>query len=231
MKPEKLFDYLDGTLPAAEREELERNFATDSHLQRELSIARDMHKRMRGSREVLGASDAFLPPQSAALGRRVATAFAVLVLVNVGVGIAFIVGKHREKPPDLRMKEAAIRQQLLSSLQKTAEQAIPAPSFAGSEIILVAAAEKRGAIANSIILFAGQCGGSATKALPNEKTITVLVDIPSAREEEFRRSVAPLAEAMSFPPALEKKAASPGPRTFIQVRIGDARDFAAPPPR
>ena len=53
MNPEKLFDYLEGKLSETERVRLEEQLAADPQLQRELAIAREMHRRSRGSREVL----------------------------------------------------------------------------------------------------------------------------------------------------------------------------------
>ena len=85
MNPEKLFDYLDGNLPAREHAELEERLATDPQLQRELALAQEMHRRgRRGAREVLGESDELeVPPPSGKLGRRLAAAFALLVLVVI----------------------------------------------------------------------------------------------------------------------------------------------------
>src|SRR6266850_1528134 len=58
MNPDKLFDYLEGRLPATERAALEQRLMSDKQLQRELAVARQIHAGMRGdSREVL------LPPQ------------------------------------------------------------------------------------------------------------------------------------------------------------------------
>ena len=72
MNPEKLFDYLEGNLNAEERAQLEAQLASDPQLQRELDIAREMHRRARGSREVLGESEdlAMPPAPSGKLGRR-----------------------------------------------------------------------------------------------------------------------------------------------------------------
>ncbi len=66
MNPEKLFDYLEGNLPAEERAQLEEKLATDPQLQRELAIAREMHRRSRGSREVLGESENWISRPRAA---------------------------------------------------------------------------------------------------------------------------------------------------------------------
>jgi hypothetical protein len=225
MSPEKLFDYLEGSLPEEEHAELERKLATDPQLQRELAIAREMHRRSRGSREVLGESEEIDIPAapSGKLGRRLIAAFVLLVLVNVLVGIAFIIGRKKpENPADLRARELAIRQQLTASLQKTAETALPAPTLATEEIHLFAPASEREALANNVVMLATQCGGSAAKAPPDDTGITVLADIPASREDEFRQAVAPLASTnFSSPtPRAEKPAARE--RVNIYVRITQA---------
>jgi hypothetical protein len=219
MSPEKLFDYLEGNLPETERARLEERLATDPQLQRELAIAREMHRRSRGSREVLLESDdPEIPSPPKPLGRRVATAFAALVLLNVLVGIAFIIGKKGD-PGELRAREAATRQQVTDSLQKTAETSLPLPTI-GDDIHLPAAVDERERIADNVIMLAKQCGGSTAKAPPDDRRITVIVDLPSTRADEFRRSLAPLAPADYSPPPAET-AAAPDKRAIMQVRIGD----------
>jgi hypothetical protein len=225
MNPEKLFDYLEGNLSAAESAQLEEKLATDPQLQRELAIAREMHRRSPQSREVMGESqDLEIPsPESGKLGRRVAIAFILLVFLNVFVGIAFIIGKrHQGGQPDLRAKEAAMRKQLESSLAQTAEQAMPPPRLDADEIRLFAAAGDREAVANNVVLLANRCGGSATKALPDDTGITVLAEIPAEREEEFRRAIAPLGSAdFSSPAPGRGSPGAPGVRRNIYVRITD----------
>ncbi|HWM24037.1 MAG TPA: hypothetical protein VNP98_04385 [Chthoniobacterales bacterium] len=220
MNPEKLFDYLEGNLPAAERAEIESKLASDPQLQRELAIAREMHTRARGSREVLGESESLAsPPPSGKLGRRLAAAFALLVLVNVLVGIAFIIGnKDARRPADRRAREMAIRQQLTASLQKTAENALPAPTLA-NEIFLAAPASEREAMANNVVMLANQCGGSAAKAPPDDEGITVLADLPASREAEFRNALAPLAQSEFSSPAPRKETPTAEQRINIYVRI------------
>lgn len=226
MNPEKLFDYLEGQMPDSERVALEERLAADPQLQRELAIAREMHRRSRGSREVmLEGDDAEIPLPPKPLGRRVATAFAALVLLNVLVGIAFIIGK-KNGTGELRAREAATRQQLESSLQKTAESSFPLPTIA-DEVHLPATLAERERIADNVIMLAQQSGGSAAKAPPDDKGITVVVDLPSNRADEFRRSLAPLAPANYSPPPAEKQA-PPEKRTIMQVRIGDPLPSPAP---
>ena len=230
MNPEKLFDYLEGNLDAAERAQLEEKLAADPQSQRELAIAREMHRRSRGSREVLGESGELeIPPPSGKLGRRLIAVFALLVLVNVLVGIAFIIGnKKSANPADLRAKELAIRQQLTASLQKTAETALPAPSLAADEIRLFAPASEQEALANNVILLATQCGGSAAKAPRDTAGITVLADIPGKGEDEFRRAIAPLAQADFVAPTPRNEKATVGEHVNIYVRITQATQPANP---
>ena len=233
MNPEKLFDYLEGNLPEAERAQLEQQLASDPQLQRELAIAREMHKRSRGSREVLGESDdpEIPSPESGKLGRRLAAAFAILVFVNVLVGIAFIIGKkkHEQMPADLRARELAMCQQLAASLQKTVETNMPPPTLS-AEIRLPAKADERGKVADNVILLATQSGGSAVKAPADDKGITVVAEIPANREEEFRRAIALLApsELSLSPTPTATAAASTTKRTIIQVRVGDLPDSSKP---
>ena len=221
MNPEKLFDYLEGNLAEAERAQLEERLATDPQLQRQLDIAREMRRRSHGSREVIGERDDLeIPSPSGKLGRRVATAFALLVLVNVLVGIAFIIGKKKpENPADLRARELAIRQQLTASLQKTAETALPMPTLAADEIRLAAPANEHKAIADNVVMLAAQCGGSAAKAPPDGIGITVLADLPASREDEFRRAIAPLAQADFSSPTPRKERPAATQRVNIYVRI------------
>ena len=217
MNPEKLFDYLEGKLSETERTQLEERLAADPQLQRELAIAREMHRRSRGSREVLlEDEEPEIPSPAKPLGRRLITAFAALVLLNVLVGIAFIIGKKGDRTGE---REAATRQQLTESLQRTAETALPLPTIA-DDIFLPAFVDERERMAESVILLATQAGGSAAKAPPDEKRITVIVDLPSTRADEFRRSLAPLAPPDYSPPPPDPSAA-PDKRAIMQVRIGE----------
>ena len=218
MNPDKLFDYLEGNLPEAERTQLEKQLASDPQLQRELDIAREMHRRSRGSREVMvEREDLEIPAPAKPMGRWLITAFATLVLVNVLVGIAFIIGK-KNGTGEIRAREAATRQQLEASLQKTAETSLPLPTI-GDEIRLSAATTERDRLADHVIVLAKQCGGSAAKAPPDEKGLIVVVDLPSTRADEFRRALAPLAPP-DYSPRPEA-APSAEKRTILQVRIGD----------
>jgi hypothetical protein len=217
MSPEKLFDYLEGKFGAEERAAFEQQLANDPQLQRELAIAREMHRRSQGSREVVGDQDPDIPLPAKGLGRKLITAFAALVLLNVLVGIVFIIGK-KKGTGELRAREEATRQQLAASLQKTAETSMPLPTI-GNEIVLPAAITERDRIADNVIQLAQQAGGSAAKAPPDDKGVTVVIDVPSTRADEFRRSLAPLAPP-EYSPSPEPSP-SANKRSILQVRVGD----------
>jgi hypothetical protein len=229
MNPEKLFNYLEGILPEREQIELERQLATDPQLQRELAIAREMHRRSPGSREVIGVSDDIdIPPPSGKLGRRVATVSAALVMVNVLVGIAFIIGSKGSQKPDTRARELAMREQLTASLQKAAETALPAPTLATGEIHLVASVNERDALASNVVMLANQYGGSAAKAPADDTGITVLANLPAIREDEFRQALGPLAQADFSSPTPRKEKPAASERVNIYVRITQALQSPSP---
>ncbi|HSV63896.1 MAG TPA: hypothetical protein VLH83_11185 [Chthoniobacterales bacterium] len=224
MRPEKLFDYLEGKFSDDERAAFEQQLATDPQLQRELDIAREMHRRARGSREVVGDQDPDIPLPAKGLGRKVITAFAALVLLNVIVGIVFIVGK-KNGAGELRAREEAMRRQLASSLQKSADSSLPLPTI-GDEIHLPAAVTERDRVADNVIQLAQQAGGSAAKAPPDEKGVTIVIDLPSTRADEFRHSLAPLAPP-DYSPRPEPSP-SANKRSILQVRVGDSASSPTP---
>ncbi len=221
MNPDKLFDYLDGNLPPNERDEIEQRLATDEKLQRQLSIARDIHKGMRRSREVPGPMEVADEQRAGRFGRRVATAFAALVLANVLIGILFIVGHGRTGKTAPPSQDAAIRQQLSSSLQAQVDAALPPPTL-GDEIVLSALPSERDAVADKVIAAALQSGGSGSKALPNETTATVIVELPGNRERDFRLALTPLGEISA--PVIDTDVLPPA-KKLLQVQI---RDRTAP---
>lgn len=225
MNPDALFDYLDGKLPESERQTLEAELLKDSHLQRQLAMAREIHRRMRGSREILlpGSEGAGAPNGAGVLGRRVAAAFAVLILLNVVIGLAFIVWKNPKTVSSSRRTEP-VRQQVASSIGKIAESALPPPTLEADEIVIPAAAAERQGIAERVMAAAERCGGSAAKALPNDRSITIIADIPAIREKDFRQAVsslATLASPSSNSPAAPRSSPPTSQRSIIQVRIGE----------
>ena len=91
MYPDKLFDYLQGRLPAADRAALEERLSSDKQLQRELAVARQIYAGMRGdSREILQSPRPGLTEQGRKMALRVGAAFIILMAVNVGFGLWLI---------------------------------------------------------------------------------------------------------------------------------------------
>ncbi|MDQ6626777.1 MAG: hypothetical protein M3Y69_11675, partial [Verrucomicrobiota bacterium] len=178
MNPDKLFDYLDGKLAPAERAEVEGKLATDAQLQQQLAIAREIHRGMTGSRdrrEVLAPiDDPAVAARGAKLSRRVGAACAVLVLVNVLIGLTVISVKNK-KPVKSGSREAAIRQQLAASLDAAGQSALPPPTFAASDIQLSAPRPEWESTVVRVIAAAETCGGSGVKGLPNDAAALVVV--------------------------------------------------------
>ena len=228
MSPDKLFDYLDGKLTPADRAQVEEKLMADPQLRQQFNIARDIHRSGRDVREVV------LPPEDPAavqrkgvLARRIATAAAALVLINVLAGLAVITFKNK-KGPSVSSKEAAIRQQLALSLGAAAENAMPAPTFVADEIKITAPRAQWEQIAERVLSGATAFGGSAAKGLPDENMLTVVADIPSARDAEFRKvltSAAAMTPMPAIAPGSTGGTAASGEanqRTIVQVRIAEA---------
>ena len=210
MNPDKLFDYLEGRLPATERAALEKRLMSDKQLQRELAVARQIHAGMRGdSREVL------LPPrpdateQGRKMALRVGAAFIVLMAVNVGIGL-WLIARHETKNPNRGLLETQMREQIAKSLEHAAVTFTPAP-LGVSEIMVPATTGKLEAVADEAVTIASRFGGSATKGLPDQGRLSVLVDVPSNREPEFRAAISSIAgEAL---PASATPATAAAPAT------------------
>jgi hypothetical protein len=212
MNPDKLFDYLEGTLSPKERTALEEQLMSDEQLQREFAVARQIHAGMRGdSREVVLPAPPDVPEQGRKMAIRIGVAFMVLMFVNVGIGLWFI-ARHETKNPNRALLEAQAREQIRKSLQQAAATALtPSPSLGVSEITISAAQGRLDIVANEVVALAGKLGGSATKGLPDEHRIGVLVDIPSNRESEFRTAIGSV---------VREKPGSPIPATTGQETPG-----------
>jgi anti-sigma factor RsiW len=173
MNPDKLFDYLEGNLPPAERAALEEELISDKQLQRQLAVARQIHAGMRGdSREVLLPPTQDITEQGRKMALRVGVAFIVLMAVNVGIGL-WLIARHETKNPNRSLLETQMREQVAKSLEHAAATFTPAPLGVGE--IMVPAATRS--------------GGSATKGLADQGRLSVLVDLPLSRESEFRAAI------------------------------------------
>jgi hypothetical protein len=216
ISPNKLFDYLDGKLPAREREQLEAQMANDSALLRQLAIARKLHETMPGSQEVIGSLDpgSENSARGAIISRRVGLAFIVLVFVNVFIGLWFIFQKEK---PSAKTRDANMRQQVEQSLEKAAASAMPTPNIEADEIKISAPPQEQENVANKVISAAAAVGGTGGKALNDENGIVVLIDIPKNREVDFRQKL--IALGAPSPASLDDKPSQPNERQFLQVRI------------
>jgi anti-sigma factor RsiW len=210
MNPDKLFDYLEGRLPAAERAELEERLMSDKQLQRELAVARQIHEGMRGdSREVLLQARPEANEQGRKMALRVGAAFIVLMAVNVGIGL-WLIARHETKNPNRALLERQMREQIANSLEHAAATFTPAPLGIG-EITVPAATGKLEVLADQVVTIASRFGGSATKGLPDQGQLKVLVDIPSNREAEFRAAISSMVgEALPASPTAATASQAPG---------------------
>src|SRR5215472_1935715 len=190
MNPDKLFDYLEGRLSGTERAALEQRLISDKQLQRELAVALQIHAGMRGdSREVLLPARIDVTEQGRKTALRVGTAFIILMAVNVGFGL-WLIARHETKNPNHALLETQMREQIAKSIERSAATLTPPPNALGvSEINIPAATGKLDAVADEVVTIASRFGGSATKGLPDRGRLSVLVDLPSNREPEFRAAI------------------------------------------
>lgn len=216
MTPEKFYDYLEGKLPDIEREELERALIHDPELQRQFVAARQIHREVGRPPEESGPTMA----QAGRRGRQVAAAFAVLVLMNVALGLIYI---FRANKPSAEVEHArieALRQQLQSSLEKSAAATFTPPTIGMEKVLLKIPRAQHDAAAKSIIDAAADAGGSATKGLPNDNGFNVLVLIPGSGAAGFRESLAHLGAVVASPAPVTT--ASPNEMIHLEIILSDS---------
>jgi hypothetical protein len=188
MNPDKLFDYLEGRLSASERAALEERLISDKQLQRELAVARQIHAGMSGdSREILISPRPDVTEQGRKMALRVGAAFIILMAVNVGFGL-WLIARHETRNPNRALLETQMREQIASSIKRAAATLTPAP-LGVVEITIPAAVGKLDAFADEVVTIASRFGGSAAKGLQDRDRLSVLVDVPSNREQEFRAAI------------------------------------------
>jgi anti-sigma factor RsiW len=113
MTPEKFFDYLEGKLPPVERERLERALISDPELQRQFVAARQIHRSLERPPDESAATT-----RAGLRGRQLIAAFAVLVAVNVAVGLFYIFRSNQPSAELRKAQEEKIYQQIHGSLEK-----------------------------------------------------------------------------------------------------------------
>jgi hypothetical protein len=189
MNPDKLFDYLDGTLPASERADLEDRLIYDKQLQRELAVARQIHAGMHGdSREILLPPEPDVSERGRKMALRVGTAFIVLMAVNVAFGL-WLIFRTESKNPNRPLLEKQMREQIAKSIESAATLGPAGNNLGVSEIALSASTGKLDTLADEVVAIASRLGGSSTKGLRDRDRISVLVDVPSNKESEFRAAI------------------------------------------
>ena len=215
MNPDKLFDYLDGRLPAAERAAYEERLISDKQLQREFGVARQIHAGIRGdSREIILPPSPDVSEQGHKMAIRIGVAFMVLMFVNVGIGLWFIF-KHESSNPNRPLLEAQMREQIAKSIERAATLT-PAPNALGvSEITVPTGNGRLDAVADEVVAIVSRFGGTATKGVPDRGRVSVLVDVPTSRELDFRNALASIGGEISAPPAASSpERGSPTPATI-----------------
>jgi len=216
MNPDKLFDYLEGRLSPNERAALEEQLISDKQLQRELAVARQIHAGMHGdSREVVLPPSPDVSEQGRKMAIRIGVAFIVLMFVNVGIGLWFIF-RHETKNPNRPLLEAQMREQIAKSIERAATLT-PAPNALGvTEITIPAEAGKLDAVADEVVAIASRFGGSAAKGVPDAGRLSILIDIPANREQEFRVAIASIGgNPGSTPPATATAPAPTEKKSFV----------------
>ncbi len=199
MTPEKFFDYLEGKLPPPEREKLERALIADPELQQQFVAARQIHRSLERP-----AGESAATTRAGTRGRQLAAAFAVLVVMNVALGLFYIFRSNLPTTEVQKAREDALRHQLQSSLEKSAAAAFTPPTLGLEPISITVPLEKQDEAARAIIAAATQAGGSGTKDLPNDSGVKVFVLVPGSAEVQFRRTLttlgAPVTAASGAPP-------------------------------
>lgn len=213
MNPDKLFDYLDGRLPEAERAALEDQLISDKQLQREFAVARQIHAGIRGdSREVVLSASPNLPEQGRKMAIRIGVAFMVLMFVNVGIGLYFIF-RHENKNPNRPLLEAQMREQIAKSIERAATLT-PAPNALGvSEITIQVENGRLDAVADEVVAIVSRFRGSAAKGIPDRGRVSIIVDLPANRESDFRNSIASIQSTRLLASATAANAPKPGSST------------------
>ncbi|HEY6112151.1 MAG TPA: hypothetical protein VIV62_06525 [Chthoniobacterales bacterium] len=226
MNPDKLFDYLEGRLPEAERRALEQRLVSDEQLRRELAVARQIHAHMGGeSREVVLPAEFDVTERGRKLARRIGVAFIILMALNVAIGLWFI-ARHESKNPNRALLEAQMRRQLAQSLEHAAAATFSPAPFGVTEITLPAAPGRLDAVADEIAAIVQQLGGSVTKGIPEQHRLGLLVDVPANQAGAFRRKLAAIAGINPSSPPPDETAGSGADMKSFAVEIVES---TAPP--
>jgi len=195
MNPDKLFDYLDGKLPDHERRALEERLMGDASARCEFDVARRIHAGMRENQSDRPEILSEMSEETAARGRRMARqvglAFTVLVAMNVLLGLVYI-AHHESKNRNRQMLDEQSREHLRQSLENAAAATLTPPPLGVSELRITTERGQSDAVADGILKAAKKFLGVATKGVPDNGQIQVLVEIPANKAAEFKSALSPL---------------------------------------
>jgi hypothetical protein len=215
MSPDKLFDYLDGKLSAADREKLEDQLIRDPELQREFGMARKIHQRMSGdSREVIVDEPSAGAIRGQRIVRRLTILFLALIFLNTVAGV-IVIGIVEKKRHRNQTATEHNRSDVALALQKAAANALPTPSLDVEEIKIMVGRNQQDAMFEKIGAAAKQAGGSAAKNLSNENGTLVFAEVPAARLNQFRDALRQLGAVMQTATG----ATPTGGNAIVQIRI------------
>jgi hypothetical protein len=217
LTPEKFFDYLEGKLPPPERERLERALITDPELQRQFVSARQIHRSLERP-----PNESPAVTRAGARGRQLAAAFAVLVAMNVALGLFFIFRSNKPSTEVQKAREEALRHQLQSSLEKSAAASFTPPSLGIEPVTFTVPRETQEAVAQKIIAAATKAGGSGAEDLPNDTGLRVFVLVPARAEAQFRQTLRRFG-APSTGPSASSSAAAPNETVHLQIILATPR--------
>jgi hypothetical protein len=176
---------------------------------------------MRGnSREVLLESEFEMSERGRKLARRIGVAFIILMAANVGVGLWFI-ARHESRNPNRALLESQMRQQLANSLEHAAATELGSGRIDVNDLQIIAPPGELDQVANKVVDLAQRLGGAATKGIPAEHRVGVLVDLPSAREAEFRAKIGRISGAQLTFDVTGGNNPSASDRTSFAVEIVD----------
>jgi hypothetical protein len=194
MNPDRLFDYLDGRLPEHQRRALEEELMSSAEARREFEVARRIHAATQGGRErteVLDAIDADRP-RGRTMARQVLLAALVLVALNVLLGLLYI-AHHEATNPNRALLEQQNREQLQQALANAAATTLTPPPLGVTELKVTTEKDHLDAAAEEIVQLAKRFNGTATKGIPENGRVEILVEIPGSNAEQFHTTLANLA--------------------------------------
>jgi len=177
---------------------------------------REVHRAMeRPPNESSGVT------RSGRRGRQLAAAFAILVAVNVGIGLFFIFRSAKLSHEVQQAQTNAIRRQVETSLHNAAAAEFTPPTIGPESVALTIPLEKQDSVAKAIIAAAEKTGGSGTKELPDDNGMKVLVLVPASAETDFRGTLTQLGAPP--PPAPATPALSPNEPVHLEIILSKPR--------